>query len=510
MAPYVQAGAEYRASSPADRDTEHKSIYGALDLELAERWTLGLEGRYNRENVDVEGPLFYDPGASGGPGGLNPCGIFFRPCMPFDEWRAAGNWFSDSYFPWTDEAIDGTDLNAYVPDQALLDAIPDICRQQNAAAVQRSITHGPVVIEREADGVTPKWEDGGVVPVLDADGNAVLTSGATDTFNPWCVDSLSDSDHWFSPKVTLDWAATDDILLYVSWSRARKPGGFSLLTVGSSGLDRELAEFEPEKMEVWEVGGRTTWLENTIVLNGSVFYQDFTDKQALTSALGNDGRLISKIENAGSAEVWGTEVSVNWSPIAEFIGGNWQMNLSGTWLPKREYTDFVIDSSSPTTAAQAGNCTPNGDLCAISYTGNKLENSAALSVNGFMQYMLPLTASIDTYIETDAFWQSKRFVGITNQLATKYYLEMNLRWGIQGDRWNAVLYVDNLLDNDTIRSVGGGPGLGCCFILGSGLDLAEPPQPRSAVMVDLPLYNSAFLPDPRVIGMRLAYRFGDD
>ncbi len=527
VAPYQQAAAEFRATSPADRDTEHYSVYGSLDFDFAENWTLAVEGRYNREKVDVFGPIFYQPGVGGGPGGLNPCGIFFRGCEPFDDWRAAGNWFADSFFPWIDEAPDGTSLNAWVPDQAALNAIPDLCRQTNAAGVARSITQGPFLIEREADG-TPVWNNGAVTPILDGFGNAIPTDGGTDTFNPWCVDQLSDTDSWFSPKVRLEWAASDDMLFYFTWSRARKPGGFSLLTVGSSGLDRELSEFDPEQMEVWELGGNTSWLDRTIVLNGSVFFQDFTDKQALTSALGNDGRLISRIVNAGSAEVWGAEVSFNWSPIRQFLGGNWQMNLSGTWLPTREYTDFVISSTSPTTAAHARNCTDIGGLCAISYTGNKLENSAARSVNSFVQYLIPLTASVEAFVETDVFWQSERFTGITNNLSTKEYWEFNFRLGFRGDRWDAVLYADNFLDNDTVRSTGGGPGLGCCFILGSSIDVQPHPdpddprppaqipdqdlitEPRSVVMVDIPLYNTAFLPDPRVIGVRMSYSFGGE
>jgi len=528
-APYLLAASPFRQEHPTDRDTEHYSIYGSLDFEFAENWTLGFEGRYNHEEVDVYGPTFLEPGAGGGPGGLNTCGIFFRPCEPFDDWRADGNWFSDAFFPWTEEAPDETDLRAWVPDQAMLDAIPDLCGQQNSANVARSINQGPIAIERKSDG-TPVWKDNGdpgktnIVPILDdqgraqgvdANGNPVaLDSGqavGTDTFNPWCVGSLSDTDSWFSPKVRLEWAASDDMLFYAAWSRARKPGGFSLLTVGSSGLDRELAEFEPEKMEVWEFGGNTSWIENTIVLNGAIFFQDFTDKQALTSAPSADGlRRVSKIVNAGKAEVWGTELSFSWNPISEFLGGNWQTTLGGTWLPTRQYTEFNISTTSPNTATLAGNCTPNGELCDVSYTGNKLENSAALALNGFVQYLIPLSASVSTYIETDLFWQSSRYTGITNRLKTSDYMEMNLRWGFQADKWNAVLYVDNLTDNDKIRSSGGAPGLGCCFILGSGVDVSgvEPSEPSAAVMVDLPSTATAFLPNPRVIGARISYRFG--
>lgn len=67
-----------------------------------------------------------------------------------------------------------------------------------------------------------------------------------DLFNPYCVDSISRDDKWFSPKLTVTWQVNDDLNTYASWSKAEKPGGFSTLSIGSSGLNRELLEFEPE------------------------------------------------------------------------------------------------------------------------------------------------------------------------------------------------------------------------------------------------------------------------
>ena len=113
-------------------------------------------------------------------------------------------------------------------------------------------------------------------------------------------------------------------------------------------------------------------------------------------------------------------------------------------------------------------------------------------------------------------------MGITNNLRTNGFFEFNFRAGFQSDQWEALLYINNLLDDDTVRFSGGGPGLGCCFTLGSAIDLQPGPEldptapdpntllsePRSAVMVDLPLYNTAFLPNPLVVGVRVSYRFG--
>jgi outer membrane receptor protein involved in Fe transport len=372
------------------------------------------------------------------------------------------------------------------------------------------------------------------VAVIDPNtGRAVQNASQTDMYNPWCVGSLTDSDEWFSPKVIMDWAVTDNATAYFSWSRARKPGGFSLLTVGSSGLNRDLTEFEPEKMEVWEVGAKTAWLDNTLIANGAFFFQDFTDKQALTSALGNDGRLVSKIVNAGSAEVWGTELGLAWSPASEFLGGDWFLRGSHTWLPKREYTDFTIESGSSVNAAQAGNCSPTivggSNLCTLSYTGNTLEDAPEHAFVGFIGYTRPMNTGVDAYVETDIFWQDRRYTDQTNLLWTDAYWNLDFRVGLRSDRWEALLYVNNVLDDDTVQMTGGGPGLGCCFVLGSSIDLAgtndytqavptEPVDsdnpdhaPRSAganVMVDLPLFSTAFLPPPRVVGVRLTYRFG--
>lgn len=53
------------------RDTEHWSGYAAIDWRITDRWTLGLEGRYSAEDLDIVGPdspLIIDPfGLLGGP-----------------------------------------------------------------------------------------------------------------------------------------------------------------------------------------------------------------------------------------------------------------------------------------------------------------------------------------------------------------------------------------------------------------------------------------------------------
>ncbi len=483
--PYQQAASDFRSgvASPANRETDHYSFYGVVDFEFAPTWTLSLEGRFSWEEIDVAGPLPYDPGASGGPGGLNPCGIFFRACEPFDQWLADGNFFADSF-----DAQDPED------GPGLIANIPEICIEQDPARVQRSIDFGP------SDDVN-------------GDGFA----DGIDTFNPWCVAGLNDQESWWSPKVAIDWAATDNINLFASWSKARKPGGFSTLTIGSSFLDREIAEFDPEKMDAWELGAKSDLFDRTLRVNGALFFQDFTDKQVLTSALGNDGRLVSKIENASAAQVWGAEIDVVWAPVAPFIGGNWTLS-AGYQMLDSKYKDFRVRTGSSVRTAAAGNCIPvasepggQPDLCEIDFSDNDLENAPDGSFSGQVRFQRGLFGEVELFVETDLQWVDKRYTDETNISFTDDVWNTDFRIGVQGDNWDALLYINNVFDDDTTQSTGGGPGLGCCFVLGSGIDILEQtPPPADIVMVDLPLYRSAFLRPPRVIGVRGSYRFGSN
>ena len=63
---------QYKDTSPADRNTEHKSIFGQVEYEVTADVTAIFEGRYNDETVEAVGPQFLDPLASGGPGQLEP------------------------------------------------------------------------------------------------------------------------------------------------------------------------------------------------------------------------------------------------------------------------------------------------------------------------------------------------------------------------------------------------------------------------------------------------------
>ncbi len=124
-------------------------------------------------------------------------------------------------------------------------------------------------------------------------------------------------------RANLDWTPTlsftDKTLVYATYSRGYKGGGFNtpcqtgLGTVGSVGNNCPYPlAYAPEFVNAYELGTKNTLLGGTLTLNGDVFYYDYT------------GYQISSIVDKSSvnlninAKIYGAEFEGVWSPIRNF------------------------------------------------------------------------------------------------------------------------------------------------------------------------------------------------
>jgi iron complex outermembrane receptor protein len=88
----------------------------------------------------------------------------------------------------------------------------------------------------------------------------------------------SDSD--VAAKVQLDWRPVDDLLLYASINRGIKGGGFNAAAIAA--IPISFVSYEPEVLTAYEIGLKSTFLDQRAQLNTSVFYYDYEDYQAFT------------------------------------------------------------------------------------------------------------------------------------------------------------------------------------------------------------------------------------
>lgn len=312
--------------------------------------------------------------------------------------------------------------------------------------------------------------------------------------------ALSSTDNFLTPRVGLEFRASDDALYYLNIARGVKPGGISTVTAGGwqdANFDGNYDEFtfKKERITEYELGAKTEWLAGKLRLNGSVFFIDYTDKQVGAQLLvGNTA--VGRLLNAGSAEVRGLELDVSWAPSS-----NWLLNASYSYLDA-EYTDFPFESASPTDAARFGACPRSARtsyrLCEINLRGNQLERSPKHSLALLARYSQPLAGLFQNearwFIEMDAQLQGERYEDQWNTRKMDDYELANLRLGITSARWDALIYVNNVFDDDTILSTSSSPG---------NVEVALI-DPFTFTPADT---AGAALPDPRIVGLRFTYRF---
>ena len=79
-------------------------------------------------------------------------------------------------------------------------------------------------------------------------------------------------------------------MTYASWARGYKASGFNLdrvrrgnsATLPITGVPNTDTHFDKELVDSYEIGTKTQWFGNSLLLNASVFYQDYSDFQLNT------------------------------------------------------------------------------------------------------------------------------------------------------------------------------------------------------------------------------------
>lgn len=118
------------------------------------------------------------------------------------------------------------------------------------------------------------------------------------------------SESWneFTPKVGLRYRLDVDKMLYATYARGYRSGGFN------GRVDELLSATEPynpETVDNYELGFKTEWADRRVRLNGALFYMDYKDKQeeiGLPSE-GATGQRIS-VFNAADATMQGLELEM--------------------------------------------------------------------------------------------------------------------------------------------------------------------------------------------------------
>ena len=242
-------------------------------------------------------------------------------------------------------------------------------------------------------------------------------------------------DHFASDNLSwdlgLNWQAGDNTLLFLNVAKGFKSGGFN--TSGFLGTPEELAPYDSERITLYEAGLKTTKMDGRLRLNLTAFYNDYEDFQAFTpDLLPGGGNVVTRLANAGSAEVWGFEAELVAAPTAYF-----EMGL-GLGHLRTETANFM-------TVGLDGSVT---DL-----SGSELVLAPDLSANGVFRLMQPMHSG-EGSLQVDFNYSDEYFFSPANQLLDVGgdYLVWNLRaaWASGDGRYRVAVFVRNLGDKNYI------------------------------------------------------------
>ena len=111
----------------------------------------------------------------------------------------------------------------------------------------------------------------------------------------------------FSPKVGVQLHPNEDVMVYASWSKGYKTGGW---TTRLSNPLPYAPDFDEELATTYEVGVKSTLFDRRLQLNAAAFSSDYTGIQ-LNFQMG----VSPTIQNAGSATIKGFEIEAIAAPI---------------------------------------------------------------------------------------------------------------------------------------------------------------------------------------------------
>jgi iron complex outermembrane receptor protein len=131
----------------------------------------------------------------------------------------------------------------------------------------------------------------------------------------------------WAPKIGLEYKFSDDVMGYMTVNRGFKSGGYNV-RAQSAIFPESALPFDDEVMTMGEVGVKSLMADGRFLLNGAVFYGDYTDIQVSTFTSydsdgdGEDDAFFGNFLNAGDATVQGVELEYSWASASWFgLGG---------------------------------------------------------------------------------------------------------------------------------------------------------------------------------------------
>lgn len=270
-----------------------------------------------------------------------------------------------------------------------------------------------------------QWELGaGLRWSKDDKSYAAVISGNRFPGLPWTVDEEKSWDA-FTPRVTLSYHATPNHMIYGTVSRGFKSGGWDgqPTSLAAAGVATD-----PEYVTNYEIGAKTAWLDRRLILNGSIFYMDYTDLQIFT-LMALPGQLVpvGVLMNAGSAVNAGLELEANFA-----LSDRTNISLAYGFLDTEITNDVMVGS--------------------INVNGNRFTRSPEHTLSLNVDQTVPLSSEFDLSLHGSYRYTSDFYYNMENTapglMPATNILDGSVELIALNADWKVSLWGKNLTDEE--------------------------------------------------------------
>lgn len=301
----------------------------------------------------------------------------------------------------------------------------------------------------------------------------------------------------FTPRVSLQYKITPDVMTYFTYSKGINPGTFNAtplndvekayIAANLAGVFNSSVIVSPEKLTNYELGLKGRFLDGKLTLTGAVYHDLWTNQITVSTfnvprdPAGNIPNLILNNANNGESRIQGVEFNADLMPIPDLV-----LSLAGA------INDSEIRAGTYGRAGQiaCGCTTPT--IAQQRFNGNQLPNTARVQLAAAIQYggALSFAGGWRWFARLDDSYKSKQFESQDNLVSAPSLNFVNVRAGVSSDSWRLEAFVENAGNERGVTNVSSVTSLATPF---------SPPLPDALF---------AGLPQLRTYGVRAGYRFG--
>jgi outer membrane receptor protein involved in Fe transport len=233
--------------------------------------------------------------------------------------------------------------------------------------------------------------------------------------------ALGPGESMIGGEVSYRYLFSDSLFSFITASRGYKAGGFNLGEVP----DESQRQYGDESLWNLEAGLKSTLMDGTLNVGGSIFFSRRKDQQVRTSLQlvpGDPASFVYFTDNAAQGTARGFEAELRWVP-----SDRWEL-YANAGLLDAQFSDYQTLQTGETEPSQlAGRAQPHAPPYNLAIGGTYRHDS------GFFARM-------------DISARDSFYFDVSNDEKSNSYRLLNARIGFAGERWTAQLWARNAFD----------------------------------------------------------------